>query len=54
MSQIHAKTYKLALVAVPLPDGKMRAVASHHSSVQFCWKGVTGMITALALVMAGT
>ena len=24
MAQIHAKTDKLSLVAVPLPDGKMR------------------------------
>jgi hypothetical protein len=32
MSQIHAKTDKLSLVAVPLPDGKMR-VASQSSEV---------------------
>jgi hypothetical protein len=28
-----------------------RFVTSHHSKVQFCWKGVTGTITALVLVM---
>jgi len=27
MSQIHAKTDKLSLVAVPLPDGKMRVTS---------------------------
>ena len=28
MSQIHAKTDKLSLVAVPQPDGKMRITSS--------------------------
>jgi hypothetical protein len=30
-----------------------RFVVSHHSTVQFCWKGVTGTMMALALVMVG-
>src|SRR5208283_422413 len=36
------------------PPGSMttaRFVASHHSRVQFCWKGVTRMMMVLALVM---
>jgi hypothetical protein len=27
-------------------DERPRRVASHHRSVQFCWKGVTGTMTA--------
>src|SRR3954465_3448416 len=39
------------------PPGSITAarfVASHHSKVQFCWKGVTGIIAARALCIRKT
>ena len=44
--------HAIAQAGVTVDKIWLRFVASHHSRVQFCWKGVTGMMMALALVMA--